>query len=80
MTSVGSKKSRRHVHQAERDRPQHREPGATVGSEGRDVLAYAANSFDEVRGHLEKALAATGPALVYVRLALVREAEKGHDR
>ena len=46
----------------------------------RDVLAYAAKSLDEVRGHLEKALAATAPALVYVRLALVRDEEEGGDR
>lgn len=38
----------------------------------RDVLACAARSLDEIREHLEQALAATAPALVYVRLALVR--------
>jgi|SoiMethySBSTD1v2_1073268.scaffolds.fasta_scaffold326983_4 hypothetical protein len=34
-----------------------------------------ARSLDEVREHLEKALAATAPALVYVRLALVKDDE-----
>ena len=43
----------------------------------RDVLAYAAKSLDEVREHLERALAATAPALVYVRLALVRDRDGG---
>ena len=42
----------------------------------RDVLAYAAKSLDEIRERLEQALAATAPALVYVRLALVRDEEE----
>ena len=43
----------------------------------RDVLHYAARSLDEIREHLEQALAATAPALVYVWLALVRDDEGG---
>jgi len=41
----------------------------------RNVLQYAARSLDEILEHLELALAATAPALVYVRLALVRDDE-----
>jgi hypothetical protein len=46
----------------------------------RDVLQYAAASLDEIREHLEKALAATAPALVYVRLALVRDDGQDGER
>ena len=44
------------------------------------MRAYAARVLDEVRDHLEKALAAPAPALVYVRLTLVGDEEEGHDR
>ena len=43
--------------------------GVIITTDERDMLQYAARSLDEIREHLEQALAATAPALVYVRLA-----------
>ena len=49
-----------------------------MNAQERGDLEYAARSLDEIREHLEKALAVASPALVIVRLALVRD-EDGED-
>jgi len=46
-----------------------------MNGDERDVLEYAARSLDDIRTHLEAALAATAPALVYVRLAIAKDNE-----
>jgi len=50
-----------------------------VTGDERDVLAYAAARLDEIREHLEAALAASAPAIVYVRLALIRDDDEADD-
>ena len=53
-----------------------------MNADERDVLQYAAARLDEIREHAEQILAASAPALVYVRLAIARDNEnhEGDER